>query len=196
MHILKRSAVLLLLAAIALAVRGRIARTNAADSEDITWGAIDPTWSPDSRALAFSLFGSIWRVPAEGGEAEQITTSPRYHAHPAWSPKGDRIAFVARTAAGFDIYVCRANGADTRLVVSGGSNENPRWSPDGRHLLFASNRDSVPSLYVTDLDDRAPRRLDTGGLRAQSPAWSPRPPSAGPAVNLNLEDAKRGGGNR
>src|SRR5207247_1439900 len=91
MHILKRSAVLLLLAVIALAVRGRIARTSAADSEDITWGAIDPTWSPDSRTLAFSLFGSIWRAPAEGGEAEQITTSPRYHAHPTWSPKGDRI---------------------------------------------------------------------------------------------------------
>src|SRR6476469_10196744 len=70
----------------------------AADSENITWGAIDPAWSPDGRRLAFSLFGSIWQVAAEGGEAEQITTSANYHAHPAWSPAGGRIAYVAGNA--------------------------------------------------------------------------------------------------
>src|SRR4030095_13954054 len=70
---------------------GRGAR--AADSENITWGAIDPAVSPDGRRLAFSLFGSIWQVAAEGGEAEQITTSGQYHAHPAWSPAGNRIAY-------------------------------------------------------------------------------------------------------
>ena len=30
-----------------------------------------------------------------GGEAEQLTVSDGYHAHPAWSPKGDRIAFIS-----------------------------------------------------------------------------------------------------
>ena len=82
---------------------------------------------------------------------------------------------MSRSSSGFDIYVCRADGRDTRLVVSGGSNENPRWSPDGRHLVFASNRDGRYGLYVTDLDDRPARRIDTGGKEAMSPAWSPRP---------------------
>src|SRR5213594_930850 len=70
------------------------ASTSAADSETVTWGATDPTWSADSKRIAFSLFGSIWQVNADGGEAEQITTSQGYYAHPAWSPAGDRIAFV------------------------------------------------------------------------------------------------------
>jgi len=155
-----------------------------------------PCWSPTGREIAFTSDRAgtpqVYVMDREGGNVRRLDYDVEYTDSPAWSPKGDRIAFVARTASGFDIYTCRANGADTRLVVTGGSNENPHWSPDGRHLVFASNRDSVPGLYVTDLDDRPPRRLDTGGLRAQSPAWSPRSPGAGPAVNLNVEE-KRGG---
>jgi TolB protein len=155
-----------------------------------------PTWSPTGREIAFTSdrAGSpqVYVMDREGGNVRRLTYDIEYTDSPSWSPRGDRIAFVARTGAGFDIYVCRANGSDVRLAVSGGSNENPDWSPDGRHLLFASNRENVPGLYVTDLDDRPPRRLDTGGLRAQSPAWSPRPPSAGSAVNLNLDEAKGG----
>jgi TolB protein len=99
-----------------------------------------------------------------------------YTDSPAWSPRGDHIAFVSRTSSGFDIYTCRADGSEARLVVSGGSNENPRWSPDGRHLVFTSNRDGPKyGLYVNDLDDRPSRRIDSGDKEVMSPAWSPRP---------------------
>ena len=74
--------------------------TSAAETDSTAWGASDPTWSPDGKRLAFSLFGSIWIVDAQGGEAEQLTTSAGYHAHPAWSPKGDRIAFISGAVAG------------------------------------------------------------------------------------------------
>src|SRR5215471_8890416 len=66
----------------------------ASARDSATWGANDPTWSPDGKRIAFTLFGSIWAVDAQGGEAVQISTSPGYHAHPAWSPKGDWIAFI------------------------------------------------------------------------------------------------------
>jgi TolB protein len=108
-----------------------------------------------------------------------LTYQVSYTDSPAWSPKGDRIAFVSRTGEGFDLWVSKADGSDARLVVGGRSNENPHWAPDGRHLVFASNRDGPWALYVTDLDDRAPRKLDTGGRPALSPAWSPRRSSTG-----------------
>jgi TolB protein len=161
--------------------------------------AIDtsPGWSPTGREIAFTSdrggTPQVYVMDRDGGNVRRLTYDVDYTDSPAWSPRGDRIAFVARTAGGFDIYLCRADGTGARLVVGGSSNENPRWSPDGRHLVFASNRDGTPSLYVTDLDDRPPRRLDTGGLRAQSPAWSPRPPGSGPAINSNIDHSTLGG---
>ncbi len=70
----------------------------ASEADPSTWGAADPTWSPDGKQIAFTLFGSIWVVDAEGGDARQVTASEGYHAHPAWSPKGDFIAFINGSA--------------------------------------------------------------------------------------------------
>jgi TolB protein len=156
-----------------------------------------PCWSPTGREIAFTSdrggAPQVYVMDREGGNVRRLTFDVDYTDSPTWSPRGDRIAFVARTGAGFDIYVCRADGTGTRLIVGGASNENPRWSPDGRHLVFASNRDGVPALYITDLDERPPRRLDTGGLRAQSPAWSPRSPNSGAAINVNSNHSNPGG---
>jgi TolB protein len=156
-----------------------------------------PTWSPTGREIAFTSDRTgtpqVHVMDREGGNLRRLNYDVDYTDSPAWSPKGDRIAFVARTGGGFDIYACRTDGTDTKLVVSGGSNENPRWSPDGRHLVFSSNRDGPRGLYVTDLDGTPPRKLDTGSLIALSPAWSPRPAAAGSALRIDESSSTRGG---
>jgi TolB protein len=156
-----------------------------------------PAWSPTGREIAFTSDRSgtphVHVMDREGGNVRRLNFDVDYTDSPAWSPKGDRIAFVARTGGGFDVYTCKPDGSDTRLVATGGSNENPRWSPDGRHLVFASNRGGSRGLYVSDLDGTPPRRLDTGNLSPLSPAWSPRPASSSSALRVNPGSTTPGG---
>ena len=156
-----------------------------------------PAWSPTGREIAFTSDRTgtpqVHVMDREGGNLRRLNYDVSYTDSPAWSPKGDRIAFVARAGGGFDVYTCRPDGSDTRLVVSGGSNENPRWSPDGRHLVFSSTREGGRGLFVSDLDGTPPRRLATGSLSALSPAWSPRPAASGSAFGVNPGSSNPGG---
>lgn len=144
--------------------------------------AIDtsPCWSPTGREVAFTSdrtgVPQVHVMDADGGNVRRLTWDVSYTDSPSWSPRGDRIAFVTRTDSGFDIWTCRPDGTGAVPVVTGGANENPRWSPDSRHIVFTSNRDGTTALWVSDLDGAPPRKLDTGGRKALSPAWSPRRP--------------------
>jgi dipeptidyl aminopeptidase/acylaminoacyl peptidase len=66
----------------------RLTQNPAADSS--------PRWSPDSRSLYFlsSRSGSsqVWRIPLEGGEAQQVTDYPLDVGTLKVSPRGDRLA--------------------------------------------------------------------------------------------------------
>src|SRR5918994_615619 len=78
----------------------------SAEPVQVTHGDFEssqPTWSLDGRRLAFTsargerwdvdLVSDIYLVGAEGGEPERLTGADAGCATPAWSPRGDLIAF-------------------------------------------------------------------------------------------------------
>jgi hypothetical protein len=78
---------------------------------------------------------------------------------PAWSPSGERIAFVTKG----DLWVADADGTHRGLLVHDAG--TPAWSPNGRRLAF-TRQGRVYTVRVDGLDERA---LATGA----HPTWSP-----------------------
>jgi hypothetical protein len=78
---------------------------------------------------------------------------------PAWSPSGERIAYVTRG----NLWVADADGSHRGKLVTGA--DQPAWSPNGRRLAFARGG-FVWTVRADGLDER---RLAAGA----HPAWSP-----------------------
>ena len=125
----------------------------------------NPTWSPDSKRLAFQSRGDgdheIYVINVDGSGLTKLTDNDYADIFPAWSPDGRHIAFssnrpkteygrelseaarresVIRTAApvDFDIYIMEPDGGETfnwTRTTSLGDS-NPSWSPDGTWIAF------------------------------------------------------------
>ncbi|HRE47736.1 MAG TPA: hypothetical protein PLD47_08425 [Aggregatilineales bacterium] len=118
--------------------------------------------------------GDIYAANQNGSGRMRLTNDPTEDLHPAWSPDGARIAFVALRHGNPEIYVMNADGSNQRRVtMHGGADLHPAWSPDGTRIVFASTRGGGGlSLYVMNTDGSNVVALG-GGADAQQPAFSP-----------------------
>ncbi len=133
----------------------------------------------------------LFVVDLATGRATKITEGARDHWHPAWSPDGKLIAYVAKDQAGdatfnYDIYVVAPEGGAARRISDfpGADNDpdwgsGPSWSPDSRQLVWLEGGDdkwiyySSVQLSVADIASgriTRPARIDRWFY---SPRWAP-----------------------
>jgi serine/threonine-protein kinase len=130
--------------------------------------------SPDGRWLAFDTDRSgnpdIYRVPVEGGEAEQLTTDPGDDFGPLWSPDGREIAFHAVRLGLRHVFVMSARGEQRVQVTQGSEDErSPVWLHGGHGILFIRNfsrADKELRVVFRDADGRwgVPRTVLRGDI--------------------------------
>ena len=153
---------------------------------------LNPTWSPDGKAIAFSATvggdSDLFIYDLAAGTSKRVTSDLYADLQPAWSPDGDTIAFVT------DRFTTNAellNAGDYRLAVfdvaSGrispvstfarGKNINPQWTPDSRSLFFVSDQSGISNVYRVELQSGGMAQItniDSGisGITALSPSIS------------------------
>lgn len=110
-------------------------------------------------------------MDSDGLNVRRVSSDGNYSDSAAWSPRGDKLAYVSRVERRFQILVRDVGTGAVAPITSQGNNENPRFSPDGRHLVFASDRAGSYDIYTMATDGSDVRRLTKGG-DAFTPDWS------------------------
>lgn len=120
--------------------------------------------------------GAALYVANADGSGERALTKPgTLDYNPAWSSKGDWIAFTSERAGSDDIYRIHPDGTGLeRLTDDSAFNDQAAFSPDSSRLVFVSTRAAgYANLWTLDIATRKamPLTSDKGG--DFRPAWSP-----------------------
>jgi TolB protein len=139
-----------------------------------------PCYSHDGKQIAFvsdrdgATKPGIFVMDADGSNVRRITLGKGRYFEPAWSPRGDLIAFTKQVEGTFYIGVISPDGTGERLIAQGYLVESPTWSPNGRYIMYSregSIRDKS-QIDMIDLTGRNRRKIPTP-KGATSGSWSP-----------------------
>jgi dipeptidyl aminopeptidase/acylaminoacyl peptidase len=154
---------------LAVAMSGSIWRVDpeTGEARELTYGSKYhslPDWSPDGKWIVYTADDAGKSIQLEilnvaTGESHPLTDDDFLYVDPAFSPAGDRLAYVSTRPNGyFNVYVRPiANGRFSGPEVAVTRDHSypssrlyfgewdmhltPAWLPDGKELLLVSNRD-------------------------------------------------------
>ena len=110
----------------------------------------------------------------EYGDTKQVTTFTGTSYDPAWSPTGERIAFVTTDPGNDEIYTVTPDGSQSvRLTHNSWEwDKHPSWSPDGQQIVFWSNRESGRrQLWLMNADGSDQHNLSNNEYNDWDPIW-------------------------
>jgi len=156
--------------------------------------------SPDGETLVIDLQGTLWRLPAAGGEAQPLTDGLGDDRWPDFHPDGGRVVFQSYRSGTWDLWALdlpprpaappspdAAPGhtaaapipdpptttAPERLTDGEGDDREPAVSPDGTRVAFSSDRGGTYDLWLLDLETGGLTQLTSALGNESEPAWMP-----------------------
>jgi TolB protein len=113
---------------------------------------------------------------ADGFNPQTVLSSTEPIISPAWSPDGNRLAYVSFERKKPVVYVQSLTTGQRQAVANFyGSNSAPAWSPDGKRLAVTLTKDGGSQIYVISADggNNNATRLTQSNAIDTEPNWSP-----------------------
>jgi tricorn protease len=135
--------------------------------------------SPTGARALYESRGEILTVPAEKGDARNLTETPgTMERDPAWSPDGRWIAYFSDASGEYELHIRDAMGkgeaTKIRLEEKPGFYFAPRWSPDSKKIGFT---DVHLRVWYVDTEQKKPVLVDKDRYLSspsdRAPVWSP-----------------------
>lgn len=151
-------------------------------------------WSPDGKWLAFvgQRAGKfeLFRVSAEGGAEERLTSKGAYDDGPEYTPNGKWIYFNSNRSGTWDIWrIPAAGGGPNDAKAERVTNDEwedwfPHFSPNGKRMVFLSfptgtfgHNGKLPGMALRLFDKGGKHRILTTFFGGQGTinvnSWSP-----------------------
>ena len=159
----------------------------------------DPTWSPDSKAIAYGHKNNVYVVNIEDGRPNKITDSPEkpgptptgYVGRPVFAPDGRSVAYLTGQMKDDKpierILMTTIDGKETREILSSGGWERRAinifdLSPDGRHIVFTPGNKEI---WCAPIDGGEPFKVgDISSMGNDAWAWMPKWSPKGDAITF------------
>lgn len=143
-------------------------------------GISSPTWSPDSRSIAYigmdNNFGTqfIYTIPPEGGAEQRFFAARGGESFRGLTWGKTWILFVSNLTGTHEIWRLNSDGSGPlQLTNDKRENGSPAWSPDGKLFAYYSKQvDGSYQIMIANADGTSTKKLTNAGNN-WSPSWSP-----------------------
>lgn len=113
------------------------------------------------------------------GKPRQIFSMPHsVNASPAFSPDGNKLAFVSDMDWTPRIYLLnlkKENSIDNLTCITKKNRENtaPSWSPDGKKIAYSAKTNGIRQIWIYDLNNQEETQITTGPHHKENPFFAP-----------------------
>ncbi len=126
--------------------------------------------SPTGQRAVFDFRGDIITVPAEKGDARNLTqTTAAHEKFPSWSPDGKTVAYFSDASGEYELHLKAQDGkgaVKTFKLNGTGFYAYIKWSPDSKKISYVDNG---RNLYVLDVASGSIQKIDADEFYVPGP---------------------------